>query len=78
MPKILDYVEYTETDKGWVSRKVHDQGTPAGEFEMVRGAQVAIDTDIEAIRAGIRPAWTLLGLPKIIVNGEVFRQADQP
>lgn len=77
MPKIIDYVEYRKTDTGWVSRKVHDADSPEGEFEMIRGAQTGIEADIAAIEAGRRPPWTILGLPRIIVNGQVFKNRDE-
>jgi len=77
MPKVLDCVEYRKTDQGWISRKVHDSDSAEGEFEMMRGAQTGFDEDIAAIEAGRRPPWTLLGLPRIIVNGQVFRERDE-
>ncbi len=73
MPKILDHVEYTKTDDGWTSQKIHDEG----DFVMERREQSAIDADIVEIEAGDRPAWTKLGLPRILVNGETFRERDQ-
>ncbi|MBT3270566.1 hypothetical protein HN371_25720 [Candidatus Poribacteria bacterium] len=73
MPKILDYVEYTKSDDGWTSQKIHDEG----DFVMERREQDAIDADIREIEAGARPAWTRLGLPRIIVNGETFRARDE-
>ena len=73
MPKIIDYVEYTKTDKSWVSRKVHDDG----DFIMERRDKDAILEDVRWIEQGKRPPWTLLGLPRIIVNGEVFRERDE-
>lgn len=77
MPKIIDYVEYRKTDTGWVSRKVHDGDSPEGAFEMPRGAQDAIESEIAAIDAGRRPSWTILGLPRIVVNGQVFKDRDE-
>jgi hypothetical protein len=77
MPKIIDYVEYRKTEAGWVSRKVHDSDSPDGAFEMKRGAQTGIEEDIAAIEAGRRPSWTILGLPRIIVNGQVFKERDE-
>ncbi|MDA1190194.1 MAG: hypothetical protein O3A46_00760 [Candidatus Poribacteria bacterium] len=73
MPKILDHIEYEKTDNGWVSRKLHDNG----DFVMDRRETDRILEDIAEIEAGKRPAWTLLGLPEIRVNGEVFRKRDQ-
>lgn len=73
MPKIIEYVEFNKTDDEWTSRKIHD----GGDFIMERINQGEIDDDIAAIEEGRRPAWTLLGLPKIIVNGETFRERDQ-
>ena len=73
MPKIIDFVEYTETDDGWQSRKVHD----GGEFVMERRDADRIVEDVEAIQGGQRPSWTLLGLPSIVVNGAVFRERDE-
>ena len=73
MPKILDHVEYTQTDDGWTSRKVHD----GGAFLMDRREPKAVDADIQEIESGRRPAWTLLGLPRVVVNGEVFRERDE-
>jgi hypothetical protein len=73
MPKILDYVEYIKTDDGWTSQKIHDEG----DFVMERREQDAIDADIREIETGVRPAWTRLGLPPIIVNGEPFRARDE-
>lgn len=77
MPKIIDYVEYIQTEKGWISRKVHDSDSPEGPFEMIRGAQTGIEEDIAAIKAGKRPPWTILGLPRILVNGQVFKERDE-
>lgn len=73
MPKIIDNVEFTETESGWTSRKVHDEGA----FVMERGNVQEVEADIKEIEAGRRPGWTLLGLPRIVVNGEVFRERDQ-
>ena len=73
MPKIIEYVEFNQTNGTWTSRKIHD----GGDFIMERVNQDEIDVDIAAIEEGRRPAWTLLGLPKIIVNGETFRERDQ-
>ena len=73
MPKIIDYVEYTQTDDGWASRKVHD----GGAFVMDRRTSEAVDADIEEIESGKRPSWSLLGLPRVLVNGEVFRERDE-
>ena len=33
--------------------------------------------EIEAIEAGKRPDWTLLGLPEIRVNGDVFKNEGE-
>lgn len=79
MPKVIDYIEYTKTENGWTSRKVHDSTSPDGEFVMEHGLKYepAIREDVQAIEAGKRPAWTLLGLPQILVNGEVFKDKDQ-
>ena len=73
MPKIIEYVEFNQTNGAWTSRKIHDDG----DFIMERVNQDEIDADIASIEEGRRPAWTLLGLPKIIVNGETFRERDQ-
>ncbi|GIX07807.1 MAG: hypothetical protein KatS3mg115_2210 [Candidatus Poribacteria bacterium] len=73
MPKILDYIEYVKTEDGWISRKVHDDG----DFIMDRRDPEAILEDISYIERGQRPPWTLLGLPRIIVNGKVFRERDE-
>lgn len=73
MPKIIDYVEYTLTNDGWTSRKVHD----GGDFVMDRRASEAIEADVEEIEGGRRPGWTLLGLPRIVVDGKVFRDRDE-
>ena len=73
MPKIIDFVEYTRADDGWTSRKVHD----GGDFIMEREDAEEIEQDLKAMDAGRRPSWTLLGLPRIIVDGEVFRECDE-
>lgn len=73
MPKIIEYVEFNQTNGKWTSRKIHDDG----DFIMERINQSEIDEDIAAIEQNQRPPWTLLGLPKIIVNGETFRERDQ-
>jgi len=32
------------------------------------------DDEIESIQAGNRPIWTILGLPKIVVNQETLKE----
>ena len=64
--KIIDYIEYQRTEEGWSARKVHDDGQSIMEHKIT-------DAEIKAIEAGKRPAWTILGLPKIVVNGKVFK-----
>ena len=65
--KIIDHIEYQQTDDGWTARKVHDDGQSIMEHKIT-------DEEIESIEAGNRPAWTILGLPKIVVNQEVFKE----
>ena len=68
--KIIDHIEYQQTEDGWSSRKVHDDGQSIMERQI-------IGDEIEAIQAGKRPSWTILGLPKIVVNGKVFKETDE-
>ena len=65
--KIIDNIEYQQTDDGWTARKVHDDGQSIMEHKIT-------DEEIESIEAGNRPTWTILGLPKIVVNQEVFKE----
>ena len=73
MPKIIDHLEFEQEDGKWTSRKIHD----GGDFVMERINQEEIDEDIAFIERDERPPWTLLGLPKILVDGEIFRERDQ-
>ena len=65
--KIIDHIEYQQTDDGWTARKVHDDGQSIMEHKIT-------DEEIESIEAGNRPTWTILGLPKFVVNQEVFKE----
>ena len=68
--KIIDYIEYNKTDDGWRSQKVHDEGQSLMKHEIT-------EDEIEAIEAGQRPDWTLLGLPEIRVNGDLFKKEGE-
>jgi len=68
--KIIDYIEYTKTEDGWSSQKVHDEGESLMKHEIAEG-------EIEAIESGKRPDWTLLGLPAIRVNGDIFKNEGE-
>ncbi len=70
LTKIIDHIEYTQTEDGWMSRKIHDSGGSIMAHKIGDG-------EIEAIQAGKRPAWTIIGLPRIIVNDALFKETDE-
>ena len=75
--KIIDHIEYQQTDEGWTARKVHDDGQSIMEHKITNiwnKIKSTRDDEIESIKAGNRPIWTILGLPKIVVNQEVFKE----
>ena len=35
--KIIDYIEYSKTENGWTSKKVHDEGQSLMKHEIAEG-----------------------------------------